>query len=321
MAMVGKVVAMTGVAYLITDNGDKRELQLGDEIQVGSTIQTPPGVIVDIRFADGRDVHIGPNQLVAFTEDLSQILSSGSQIDALSQDSALNAATIDTVIKAIEQGKDIGDVLEETAAGTSGLATAYGFSFVELLRINEVLNQFSFAYQTTTNGQINVESIASTFDNTDQIRPTNAVSLVDPVPAPAAPAVAPNMTDATDTGSSVTDNNTSNTMPSFMIPALGAGITPTLYVDGVAVPSTFNVATNTLTATTPLSEGNHNIAYTLTNAGGSESALSPNLPSVIDTIAPTTAPSVTIVADTNNDGSINASEKGAATTTSVTVGI
>ena len=43
MAMVGKVVSMTGVAYLITDNGDKRELQLGDEIQVGSTIQTPPG--------------------------------------------------------------------------------------------------------------------------------------------------------------------------------------------------------------------------------------------------------------------------------------
>lgn len=185
--MVGKVVAMTGVAYLITDNGDKRELQLGDEIQVGSTIQTPPGVIVDIRFADGRDVHIGPNQLVAFTEDLSQILSSGSQIDALSQDSALNAATIDTVIKAIEQGKDIGDVLEETAAGTSGLATAYGFNFVELLRINEVLNQFNFAYQTSTNGQINIEAIAGAIDNTNQINTTQTTPNNPAPPTPADP--------------------------------------------------------------------------------------------------------------------------------------
>ena len=301
MAMVGKVVAMTGVAYLITDNGDKRELQLGDEIQVGSTIQTPPGVIVDIRFADGRDVHIGPNQLVSFTEDLSQILSSGSQIDGLSQDSALNAATIDTVIKAIEQGKDIGDVLEETAAGTSGLATAYGFSFVELLRINEVLNQFSFAYQPTTNGQINIEPI-NNIDNTDQIITTTVVAPpVTPAPtAPAAPTNAPDMTAATDTGFSTTDNNTNNNQPSFAVAPPAAGETPSLYIDGVKVPATFNPATNTLTPTNPITDGTHAISTTVTDAAGNESAQSPSLSTVIDTIAPATpaAPDMTAATDT-----------------------
>ena len=59
MALIGKVVAMTGVAYLITDNGTKRELQLGDEIQTGDTIQTPRGVDVNLELATGRLIHIG----------------------------------------------------------------------------------------------------------------------------------------------------------------------------------------------------------------------------------------------------------------------
>ena len=40
MALIGRVIAMTGVAYLIAGNGAKRELQLGDSIQTGDTIQT-----------------------------------------------------------------------------------------------------------------------------------------------------------------------------------------------------------------------------------------------------------------------------------------
>ena len=59
MALIGRVVAMTGVAYLITDNGAKRELHLGDEVQMGDTIQTANGVEVDLELVTGRVVHIG----------------------------------------------------------------------------------------------------------------------------------------------------------------------------------------------------------------------------------------------------------------------
>src|SRR3989338_6977500 len=110
MALIGRVVGMTGVASLILGNGEKRDLQLGDSIQTFHTIQTPRGVEVDLQLANGRVIHISAEQLVAFTEDLASVFVP----DGL--DSSIDLATIDTVIKAIEDGKDINAVLEETAA-------------------------------------------------------------------------------------------------------------------------------------------------------------------------------------------------------------
>lgn len=48
MALIGRIVGMTGTASLITGNGEKRDLHLGDSIQTGDTIQTPRGVEVDL---------------------------------------------------------------------------------------------------------------------------------------------------------------------------------------------------------------------------------------------------------------------------------
>jgi VCBS repeat-containing protein len=139
MAIVGKVVALTGTAYIITDNGDKRQLQLGDTVETSDTIQTVAGAEVELDMTSGRVMRIGPEQLVAFTPELTNALG----VDAL--DSELNLATIETVIKAIESGKDINAVLEETAAG-SGSRVERGFDFVNLLRIVDPLNQFGFNY-------------------------------------------------------------------------------------------------------------------------------------------------------------------------------
>ena len=142
MALIGKVVGMTGVALLILGNGDKRPLNLGDSIQTGDTIQTPRGVEVDLELANGRVIHIGAEQLITFTEDLAAVFVP----DGL--DNAINLATIDTVIKAIEEGRDISEVLEETAAGEGGQFNAYGFGFIDLVRINDDLNNFDFIFDT-----------------------------------------------------------------------------------------------------------------------------------------------------------------------------
>ena len=124
--------------------------------------------------------------------------------------------------------------------------------------------------------------------------------------APSAP-VAPDMTAATDSGSSNSDDDTSNTTPSFTVPAPAAGETPKLYVDGVLVPSTFNTGTSTLTPTTPLTTGSHNITSTITDAAGNESAQSPALAIIIDTTAPSapTAPDMTAATDSGTSNSDN----------------
>ncbi|MEN8366095.1 Ig-like domain-containing protein, partial [Acinetobacter baumannii] len=69
--------------------------------------------------------------------------------------------------------------------------------------------------------------------------------------------------------------------------APGAGETPTLYVDGEKVPASYDPVTGTLTPTTPLADGSHQLTYTLTDAAGNESAQSPALTVTVDTLAPT----------------------------------
>ena len=182
MAIIGKVVAMTGVAFVITGNGSKRELKLGDQVQTSDSIQTPRGVDVDLELVTGRVIHIGSEQLVAFTEELTEaIVPSG-------LDSAINLATIDTVISAIESGKDINEVLEETAAGPGGVGNSYGFGFVDLLRINDDLNNFKFAYEYNTDNRLESEPAAIIDDASNGSQPGTGVPLT-PVNAP--PVAAP----------------------------------------------------------------------------------------------------------------------------------
>lgn len=128
---------------------------------------------------------------------------------------------------------------------------------------------------------------------------------------PVTPAAAPDMTAPSDTGDSNSDNITNKTKPAFTLMCTEAGSTLTLYVDGVANgtvnctgPGPVNVA-----PTTPLSEGNHAITFTETDAAGNASQGSPALTVTIDTTAPA-APAVTVDSVTA-DNTINAAEAAA----------
>jgi len=116
--------------------------------------------------------------------------------------------------------------------------------------------------------------------------------------APPAPANAPDLISADDSclrdpvtnncipPTSDSDNITNANTPRFQVPQPAAGETPSLYIDGNKVQdATFDSATNTFTLTTPLSDGDHTITSTVTNAGG-ESPQSPSLTVTIDTVAP-----------------------------------
>ena len=141
--------------------------------------------------------------------------------------------------------------------------------------------------------------------------------------APAAPAAPANYNDNVGavTSPTSTAGTTDDTMPGVNI---GAGLTdvPTLYVDGVKVPATYDPVTGTLTPTTPLAEGAHALTYTLTDAAGNESLQSGPLSMTVDTTAPG-APTAPTAPTSYNDnvGAVQSPTSTAATTDDTTPGI
>jgi hypothetical protein len=125
--------------------------------------------------------------------------------------------------------------------------------------------------------------------------------------APAAPAAPTAYVD--NVGAVVSDNSsapaTDDTTPGIKVPT-GLSDTPSLYVDGVKVPSTYDAATGTLTPTTPLAAGAHAITYSLTDAAGNESPRSsPALNITVDTTGPTTTAAFTSI---SVDSGVSASD-------------
>ncbi|MEY3747001.1 MAG: hypothetical protein RL194_460, partial [Pseudomonadota bacterium] len=134
MAVIGTVVAILGdgAASVINQAGAQTLLKLNDTVQPGDTIVTPRGVVVELQLVNGRKILISAEQTVKFTQELADIMAPSPD------ENAIELATIEAVIKAIEEGRDISEVLEETAAGlVAGGTSAYGHSFVDLARITE----------------------------------------------------------------------------------------------------------------------------------------------------------------------------------------
>src|SRR6266568_3024753 len=111
------------------------------------------------------------------------------------------------------------------------------------------------------------------------------------VTAPAVPGT-PNMTTATDSGYSTSDNITSNTMPAFTGSPAEAGSTVTIYSDGSLVgtgSASGYTGTGGITNTTALTDGSHNITAKATDVAGNTSTASTALGVTIDTQIPITA--------------------------------
>ncbi|MGZ8270776.1 MAG: retention module-containing protein, partial [Methylophilus sp.] len=296
MAILGKVVALTGTAYIIHDNGEKRELQLGDTVELGDTIQTMSGALVELQMVDGRDINIPANQLVALTEDLASMFTADNLNDSV------DLATIESVIQAIETGKDVNEVLEDTAAGASGSRNSYGFSFVGLMRIPDVLNQFSFDYGFNYPGNLSDQAITN--DLIDDNLGVAATSLTAAnTTAPSAPFASLVHDAVNDTGSSTVDNITNNSSPA--ITGTGTpGDTITLYGPGNVVLGTVLIPpSGTWTIDPPsnyLTEGPNVLTVKAIDPSGNESP-----DTTLDITLDTTIAAPTI-ALTTDSGSSNA---------------
>lgn len=113
--------------------------------------------------------------------------------------------------------------------------------------------------------------------------------------APAAPSP-PDLTAASDTGPSSTDNITNDTTPAFTgIAEANSTVTVISSLSGTLGTTTANGAGNWLFTAGAMVSGTHVIAATATDAAGNISATSLGLSITIDTTAPTAS---VVVADT-----------------------
>ncbi len=146
---------------------------------------------------------------------------------------------------------------------------------------------------------------------------------------PTAALMAPNLTDATDSGISNTDNLTNVTTPTFDAPAETGepGSTVTLYVTpldengdpagppvavGTAIVNEDGSYTVSVDPLHPLADGPYDVTVTFTDLAGNEGPQSPALDIVVDTAAPTTDPAaadpLTIITPIEVDDIVNAVE-------------
>ena len=143
---------------------------------------------------------------------------------------------------------------------------------------------FSTAHQTDT--KILIAGRFTTYNGTNSFHLARLGDTVTPPPPPPpnttpAPTTAPDMTAATDTGSSNTDNITTDATPDFATTCISGSLV-TLYIDGVAIPQTGSCVNGvaTITLVTPLTTSSHNVTYTQ-KVNNIESGYAPALPIVI----------------------------------------
>lgn len=152
MATIGKVTAVNGEVIAVDDKGGKRVVHVGDVILSNETLVTARGASVDVQLNNGREIHIAGDQNVKLTDDLAET----TPPDA--QDNAVDANTVAAINKAIAEGRDISEVLEETAAGLGGGGgNDHGSTFENLLRIALSLNPAEYAFATASGAGLNLE--------------------------------------------------------------------------------------------------------------------------------------------------------------------
>jgi len=184
---IGKITKLDGEVEIIKASGFKHRAANGDPVFDDDVVTTRHGSVT-ITEPSGTELNIGPNQTVAvdtnvFGNDLPTAI-----------DSAVQVATIDTVVQALDRGQDLSTTLDATAAGLTGGGEDNGHTFVALTRILETVtgNQYAYGYQPqeippTPEGAGSVEQTAQqTTQNTQPTAP-QVPSIPSQPEAPVAP--------------------------------------------------------------------------------------------------------------------------------------
>ncbi|MDD3529210.1 MAG: retention module-containing protein, partial [Gallionellaceae bacterium] len=133
---VATVSAVKGTVYVRDASGTPHRLQAGDVVTAGDVVITAADGHVEFSFDNGA--------VLALDEGIHKIGTPAGS-DSTERPDGTDAAAVDKIIQAIEQGQPIDDLLEETAAGLGAGGTDEGHGFVRLGRITEGVT--TVAYQ------------------------------------------------------------------------------------------------------------------------------------------------------------------------------
>jgi large repetitive protein len=301
--VIGTVTNIQGMAIVVDANGNRHMLKVGEVLHAGDKVITATGAAVSVKLANGETVNFAEAQTVKITDNLAQV-----DVSDVSEN-AVNQTVFDAVLTALNEGRDITEVLDSPAAGEAG--SDGNASFVNLDRI-----------QTGNAGGANYDGGAGAGGaaTNGSIAP-NYVYLS---PASGAPVIT--LADDKDNDGYLNASDLGNATTTKATVTLPAGLEPgdTLNVvhngGTISVELTAaNIAAGSVDVAIPVPAQGSTLTVTasITNQSGQVSP-STSDSAIIDTVAPG-APIVTIDSDTNNDGYINKAELGTDTTAKVTV--
>ncbi|PPD12313.1 MAG: hypothetical protein CTY26_05840, partial [Methylophilus sp.] len=115
------------MAIVVDTNGNRHMLKIGEALHAGDKVITASGAIVSVKLANGEVVNIAEAQTVKITDNLAQV-----DVSDVTEN-AVNQAVFDAVLTALNEGRDITEVLEDPAAGAAG--SDGNATFVNLDRI------------------------------------------------------------------------------------------------------------------------------------------------------------------------------------------
>ncbi|WP_028451432.1 retention module-containing protein, partial [Chitinilyticum aquatile] len=141
------LMVIEGRAFLRQPDGSLLPVNNGEALQQGQVLVTGTDGSVTLLLPNGQLLELGPNRNVLIDGDLS-----GLQPTDASEAMVANAdQSVEQILAALDQGKDLSTELEATAAGLNAGGQDSGHGFVQLLRISEAVDPIRFG-QTTEGG-------------------------------------------------------------------------------------------------------------------------------------------------------------------------
>ncbi|MGP1717849.1 MAG: retention module-containing protein [Methylophilus sp.] len=134
--VIGTVTSVQGMAIVVDANGNRHMLQVGEVLHAGDKVITASGATVSVKLANGETVNFAEAQTVKITDNLAQV-----DVSDVTEN-AVNQAVFDAVLTALNEGRDITEVLDGPAAGEAG--SDGNASFVNLDRISESVTGSTF---------------------------------------------------------------------------------------------------------------------------------------------------------------------------------
>jgi large repetitive protein len=243
--------------------------------------------------------------------DATLTLNSVGSTAGLLVDTTAPTTTISTMAFSADTGSSATDFITKTAAQTISGTTSANIASGEIVEVStDNGSSWTLAVSSVGANTWSLSGVTLVGSDTLKVRVSDAAgnngtaasqSYVLDTTAPSAPS-APDMTAGTDTGSSGTDNVTSNASPTFTGTA-ESGSTVTLHdTDGTTVLGTATATGGNWSITSSvLGEGAHTLTATAVDAAGNVSTASSSLGATIDTTAPA-APSAPDLAASSDDG-------------------